>query len=60
MDSICFWLKAEIEKEFEKKNSDFSIIMPTKASSPTKNKGKIFFLVEKSSGPLLGRQPLKV
>ena len=43
MDSICFWLKAEIEKEFEKKNCDFSIIMPTKASSLTKNKGKIFF-----------------
>ena len=32
--------------------------MPTKASSPTKNKGKLFF-VAKSSGPLLGRQPLK-
>ena len=31
--------------------------MPTKASSPTKNKGKVFF-VAKSSGPLLGRLPL--
>ena len=30
--------------------------MPTKASSPTKNKGKVFF-VAKSSGPLLGRLP---
>ena len=33
--------------------------MPTKASSPTKNKGKAFF-VAKSSGPLLGRLPLKL
>ena len=33
--------------------------MPTKASSPTKNKGKVFF-VAKSSGPLLGRLPLKL
>ena len=32
--------------------------IPTKASSPTKNKGKVFF-VAKSSGPLLGRLPLK-
>ena len=32
--------------------------MPAKASSPTKNKGKLFF-VAKSSGPLLGRQPIK-
>ena len=32
--------------------------MPTKASSPPKNKGKVFF-VAKSSGPLLGRVPLK-
>ena len=32
--------------------------MPTKASSATKNKGKVFF-VAKSSGPLLGRLPLK-
>ena len=31
--------------------------MPTKASSPTKNKGKVFF-VAKSSGLLLGRLPL--
>ena len=31
--------------------------MPTKASSPTKNKGKVFF-VAKLSGPLLGRLPL--
>ena len=43
--------------EFENKNSDFSI-SPTEASSPTKNKGKLF-LVVKSSGPLLGRLPLK-
>ena len=32
--------------------------MPTKASSQTKNKGKVFF-VAKSSEPLLGRLPLK-
>ena len=31
--------------------------MPTKASSPRKNKGKVFF-VAKSSGPRLGRLPL--
>ena len=31
----------------------------TRASSPTKNKGKLFF-VAKSSGPLLGRLPLKL
>ena len=33
--------------------------MPTKASSATKNKGKVFF-VAKSSGPLLGRLPLNM
>ena len=33
-------------------------IIPTKASSPTKYKGKVFF-VAKSSGPLSGRLPLK-
>ena len=33
-------------------------ILPTKASSPTKYKGKVFF-VAKSSGPLSGRLPLK-
>ena len=32
--------------------------MPAKASLPTKNKGKLFF-VAKSSGPLLGRQLIK-
>ena len=33
-------------------------IIPTKTSSPTKYKGKVFF-VAKSSGPLSGRLPLK-
>ena len=33
-------------------------IIPTKASSPTKYKGKVFF-VAKSSGPLSRRLPLK-
>ena len=33
--------------------------MPTKASSRTKKKGKVFF-VAKSIGPLLGRLPLKL